>query len=342
VRWDDVNARARGLATHLLRRADLLRAAAAGGWLAAARALLGRGYPADPTSAIASPDDFDREVGRVAARRLGILARWLAARRPALAVVYGDEERRSIRALLRGAVQGSAPEARLRGLLPTAGLSERALGLLSRADSPAGLVHALLRLGHPAGRALEAAAPHGSAASGGWLGLLRMEVALSRLFAARATRAARRGGRLVRRFAAALIDLENLWTLDGLGDWSADVAPADLFLPGGEIVSRARFVELASVPGPARRRAELKVALRRTAFARLFEPDNRLGSEGRALAAMIAWLRSEARREPLGPAVLLEVVERIRAEAHDVRAAVGGAQLAAPLGTIEALLVTAA
>jgi hypothetical protein len=314
--------------------------------LGAARFILDRGYPAEPGAALASPDGFDREVGRVAARRLGILARWLGPRRPVLAMVYDDEERRSLRTLLRGAAQGAAPAARVRGLLPTPALSERGLELLSGADSPAALIRLLVRQGHPAGRALQAAASAGPATPAGRPGLFRMEMALSMLFSVRVARAARRGGRLVRRFAATLIDLENAWTLLGLRSWYRDVEPADLHLPGGAILSRQLFLALApaSTGDAARLHRGLEVAFRPTPLGRLFgkDADARSPLESRALAALIAWLRSEARREPLGAGVLLGVLQRIRAEAHDVRAAVGGAELGAPLATVESLLVTAA
>ena len=45
--WDAATVRARGLASHLLDRASLLRAAEAGSWTGAVRVLAEHGYPPD-------------------------------------------------------------------------------------------------------------------------------------------------------------------------------------------------------------------------------------------------------------------------------------------------------
>ena len=187
--WGAVNARARGIATHLLDRESLLLAAGADSWDAATRTLVDRGYPARAGEARLTPLEFDRVTGQVLAERLGMLARWLGPRGRALAILSEETEFRTLRRLLRGAAQGISPGARLREAIPTAGLSERVLDRLSRAESPARLAELLLRLGHPAGRALQSA---GAALRGS--ALWRLEGALARLFAERSTRAARRAG----------------------------------------------------------------------------------------------------------------------------------------------------
>ncbi|MDX2057108.1 MAG: V-type ATPase subunit [Gemmatimonadales bacterium] len=342
MRWDDVNARAVGLATHLLRREQLLRLLESGTWLAAVRRILDFGVPIDPAAA-GSPGEFDRAIGRVTARRLAILDRWLGPRRATLAVVYEDEDRRSLRVLLRGAAHGAAPTERLRALVPTPGLPERALARLAQAASPDALIRELTRHGHPAGRALAEAARRaerdGAAVGRGLFGL---ETALARSFATRATRAARAGGRLLREFAAAIIDRENAWSLLTAAGWAADVAPDEVFLPGGRQLSEDEFRRIAALGDADRIRDRLAVALSAgplaPAFADRAAPMATL--ERRTAAALQTWFRALGRRDPLGPGVLFGAIERIRAEAHDLRLVLGGLAMGATTASVEPLLVT--
>lgn len=336
--WSGANARARGLATHLLDRESLLLAAGAGSWQAAARALVERGYPLHESGAQLTPQEFDRATGRVLADRLALLGRWLGPRRAALAVLYEEAEYRALRRLLRGAAQGASPGARLRGTTPTPGLPERALELLARAESPAHLAESLIRLGHPAGRALKVAGA-GTKASELW----RLEGALARVFALRATRAARHAGRAVRRFAAMLIDLENAEALLLLGEWGSGVSADEVFLSGGLVLDRARFARAATLGGHDPVAAALTDWFALTPLGEVFGEAPGPGSfEARALGALLAWQRREGRRDPLGPAVVLEVIERMRAEAHDVRLVSSAADLGAPRGVVAAALVTPA
>ena len=72
-RWEDVNARARGLATHLLRR-DVLEALARHPDLAAlGAALRTHGYPLEEGEA--APEALELGLRRMAAARLRVLAR---------------------------------------------------------------------------------------------------------------------------------------------------------------------------------------------------------------------------------------------------------------------------
>lgn len=335
--WGAANARARGLATHLLDRASLLFAAGAGSWQAAARALVERGYPLDERGAQLTPQELDRATGQVLSRRLSLLGRWLGPRREALAILYEEAEYRALRKLVRGATQGVAPGARLRGTTATPGLPERALELLAQARSPAHLTETLIRLGHPAGRALQAAGGVAKAPE-----LWRLEGALAQVFALRATRAARHAGRAVRRFAAMLIDLENAEALLLRQEWGSEASAEDVFLPGGLVLDRARFGAAAAL-GADRIEMALAGWFARTPLGKLFGgPPGEQSFEARALSALLAWQRREGRRDPLGPGVVLEVIERMRAEAHDVRLVSGAADLGAPPGTVAAALVTSA
>ncbi len=344
MRWDDVNARAVGLATHLLRREQLLRLLEAGTWLAAVRRIIDLGVPIDP-AALGSPGEFDRAIGRVAARRLAILDRWLGPRRAALAVIYEDEDRRSLRSLLRGAAHGAAPLARLRALVPTPILPERALERLARAASPDEMIRELWRQGHPAARALAEAARRSARNDGtAERGLFGLELALARSFAIRATRSARGGGRDVRQFVATMIDRENAWSLLAAGGWAGDI-PADLvFVAGGRAIREAEFRRIATLTDPDQIRDRLAGLFAdgplATVFAERTAPVATL--ESRAAVALQAWFRAVGRRDPLGPGVLFAIIERIRAEAHDLRLVLGGLAMGATASAVEPLLVTAA
>ncbi len=337
IAWGAVNARARGLATHLLNREDLLSAAGAGSWHAATRALIARGFPVPESGRQLTPYEFDHAAGRVLAGRFAVLGRWLGPGHAALSVLYEEIEYRLLRRLLRGSAQGAPPGARLRGATPTPGLPARTLEPLAKAESPRRLAEALVRLGHPAGRALLVAGT-GLATPDLW----RLEAALARLFALRVTRAARRAGPDLRRFAAMLIDLANVESLLLLREWGAPVSADDVFLPGGLVLNRTGFAAAAGL-GADRLGAVLSEWFAGTPLEVLgTEPNGPGGFEARALGALLAWQRREARRNPLGPGVLLEVLERMRAEAHDVRLVSGAADLGAPPGLVAAGLVTPA
>jgi vacuolar-type H+-ATPase subunit C/Vma6 len=318
MRWDDVNARARGLATHLLHRSDFLRFGQAATWSAAAAQAVGAGFPADP-GALGSFGEFERAIGQVVSRRLRLLGRWLGPREPAAALVLEDEDRRSLRTLLRGAAAGVAPVIRLRALTPSPTLSERTLARLAQAGSPAALARSLLRLGHPAGRALSDAASEPSGTAGRRAGLFPLEVALSRLFARRAMRGARRAGRQVGGFVALAIDRENAGSLLLAPAWVADVAPDEVFLAGGTILEPADFAAIARLADPGLIQTRLAERFRATPLAPAFEAAQPAQFESRAAAAVLHWYRRVAREDPLGPGVLFHVLERIRAEAHDLR-----------------------
>lgn len=332
MRWDDVNARARGLATHLLTPRDLHELVRARSPDDLQRLLEARGYPGAAEGA-ESASRFDRHVGDVTAVRFALLGRWLGPRRSALGVIYEVEERQAVRALLRGAVQALSPAGRLHAVTPTPGLPRPQLEALAAAASPADLARRLLALGHPVGRALQVATSEPATQ-----GLLGLEAAVARTYAVRATRAARRGGRILRSFTAWAIDAENAWAVLQADLWGPQAQPQEFWLPGGRVLSPERFVQLAVAPEGAR--SELASAFAGSPFAAVFSqpPGGEAGFERGLLAAQIAWCRAMARLQPLGPAVVLGVLSRIRAEAHDLRAIAWGLELQAPAAAVSAAL----
>lgn len=310
--WEAAVARGRGLATHLVSRDTLLRAAEAGSWTGAARTLVTAGFPAIERD-LASRADFDRAAGRIAAARMELLGRWLGNRRGALAVIYEDENRRSIRRLLRGAAEGTSRETRLRGLTPTPELPERVLVRLASAASPERLIDMLVHAGHPAGRVLATA--RGPRRAPQAPGLWRSELELDRLFATRVTRAARRAGAPVRRFTALLIDVENAWSVLSASHWGDDVTPEEVFLEGGKALDRDAFLTLARLPesGDGRWRG-LARQFASTPLGRLFaDPRAAALLEDQVAVALVAWQRAEARKNPLSAAAVLDVLLRIQA-----------------------------
>lgn len=336
MRWDDVNARARGLATHLLSRNALAALAAASDW----PAFLGRvsllDYPLDSgAGAFVDPTAFDRAVTLVAANRFNLLGRWLADRRAVLAVVMEDEERRTLRTLLRGVAQGASPGTRLRAVMPTPALPHRVLDRLARTTTVADLARELVRCGHPAGRVLEQLAARSPPPS-----LRDFDWALARLFSERAVRAARAGGSVVRRFAAELVDQENLWTLLLAAPPTAGETMEHEYLPGGVVLTRDAFTRLRAERDAERLTAELRRHFAGTAIGAALtqEPVEWPSLEARIAAARVVWLRGLARRDPLGPAVVLAVLERIRAEARALRAIAWGIALGAPTPTLASVM----
>jgi vacuolar-type H+-ATPase subunit C/Vma6 len=213
------------------------------------------------------------------------------------------------------------------------------LDRLARATTVADFARDLLRCGHPAGRVLEHLGRQSPPPA-----LRDLEWALTRLFSERAVRAARGGGSVVRRFAADLVDQENLWTLL-LSAPPAGAPNVDQeFLPGGGVLTREVFVRLRAERDGARLVAELRRCFTGTAIGTALarDPVEWASLEARILAARITWLRGAARRDPLGPAVVLSVLERIRTEARALRAIAWGVAFGAPPATLASLMTEAA
>ena len=225
---------------------------------------------------------------------LAILARWADDRAGALAVIFDDEDRASLRALVRGVVAGAPVEDRLAAAAPTPTLPAAVLRSLARAPTPAALAEELARRAHWAAPVVAASERD----------LFRVEQDLARAFAARARAGARREPTLARHVAQ-VIDAENAgaaWLLAARG---REVDPAGCFLEGGARVSRDVFV--AACGG---RTTELTRALADTPLARALDGG---GLEDAALAWHLDTQARERRRDPAGlAAVLLLVLSRRR------------------------------
>lgn len=302
MQWSDLDARARGLATRLLGRARLESLARAAD-LPAAAAELARLGLVPLAAGGASPSLLEEGLRRTAAARLLVLARWSGDRESALALLYEEEDRRSLRALLRGAAAGTPPEMRLAGLIPTPALPEKALRELARQPTPAAVAVLLVAWGNPYGPPLlaEAERPHPE--------LFALESALGQVFTERLLRAARRGGWELKTWVRETIELESSLAVLLLAEDRAEAA------------------------------RHLGHTFRGTPFAAAFEGDSSeleteiLGIRLRALAAA-------ARRRPLGPAPFLLYLLRLRAELLDLRKVLWGIALGVPRERLARELVT--
>lgn len=332
-RWEDLTARARGLATHLLGRAQLDALAHAPDLAALGEAFRALGLLVPEFEAV-SPELLELAARRDAAAHLRTLARWAGARGAALAVVYDDEDRRSLRAILRGVVRGAPPEERLAGLIPTPTLPARALAELARQPAPGALAALLTAWGNPYGAALLPAATATEP------DLLQLEYLLNRTFGARALRGAGRSRELVE-FVRETIDLENAGTALILAGGERDVVPRQAFLGGGRRLPVAAFLDAvaAGEPGEAGRRLAAAFGPGPLAAALERHTGDAAGLDEAILRARIGALARRARLAPVGPAAVLLYALRLRAQVVDLRRAIWGVALGAPRDEIAHILV---
>src|SRR5690606_37304907 len=109
-------------------------------------------------AAAADASALDRAVTAVAEGEMRLLDRWLTAgQRAALAPLFADEDRRSLRRVLRGLAAGVPAARRAGGALPTPTLPRRLLAAVAQQPSPATVATMLTAAGHGFGAALAAA-----------------------------------------------------------------------------------------------------------------------------------------------------------------------------------------
>lgn len=336
--FDDVNARVRGLAAHLLRPEQVPELAAAADLSELLRRLERAGYrpvlEPGPVTAAA----IEGAIRRLAASRLRLLARWCANRAAALAIVFEEEDRRSLRALMRGAVAGTPSDARLAGTLPTLSLPLRALEELARQTDLRAMGALLAAWGSPYAVVLrELESPEHP-------DLLQLEVGLGRQFARRAHEAARRGDCVLRTHVRDAVDLENACAALLLAGDGGDVDPLECFIAGGNRITPAVFEAAATAPDRAQASRRLARALGSRpigralvrAAARLSELDDEL------LAAQLAERRTAARLDPLSSAPLLAYALALRAETRMLGRLVWGVALGVPAPALAADLAGSA
>jgi vacuolar-type H+-ATPase subunit C/Vma6 len=323
--WGDLNARVAGLRTRLLSPAQLALLARTPDLPALATALSRSGFPLEESAV--SPAALELAVRRHLAVHIEILGEWSGADRAAvLSVIFEDEDRRSLRAILRGIGERAPPEQRLAGLLPTRALPERALRELARQPSAASVAALLSTWRHPFATAL--ATPRLPAVPD----MLDIDVRLNRAFAARAVAGARTAGHrgVLSWYVAQMIDVENAYAAMALAG-AVTERLADVFLPGGEAISRSVFdaaVRAGSQAAAAQRVAD---AFAGSLLARAFAPDAEFREvERRVLDAQVMMLRIRARRDPLSAAPVLAHALQVRAQSLDLRALIWSIALGVP------------
>jgi len=332
----DINARARGLRTHLLAASVLERLARANDLTAlhrelSALALVRSDAPATPTV-------LEQAIRRHAAGQMAVLQRWCSdARRTTLAVIFEDEERRSIQAILRGAAQGTASDVRMAGLVPTSALSERALQTLASQPTPADVVRMLVLWNHPFG------APLIDAVSSPNPSLFEIEIELARAFARRASARAHQGGKQLVEYVEQVIDVLNAWSAL-LHFVERDPSIVDLtFIEGGRWLTRDVLVALMSLDTLHDVENRLAWELRKSALASAFrgEAGDLAELESAVLRAQIQWQNRSVRVDPTGASPVIGFAIELRAEVLNLRSIIWGVALRAPSALIQAEMVIA-
>ena len=334
-RWDALNVRARGLQTHALSRRDLERLSELPDLPALADALRAAEFPVTEADRF-DPAALELAVRRRAAAQLAVLSRWAGPWAAAAALLYDEEDRFNVRAMLRGAVEGADRAQRLAGTMPTPSLPERALELLARAPTPRAVAALLAAWRHPLGPPLLAAIGSGPA------DLFRLDLVLSRHFAARALRLA--GSGPLRGYVRQAIDVENTLAALGLVERTADLTPKDSFVAGGERISIVAFEEAVQTGSAAGVATRLARAFGASPLAGPLSQraNEAAGLEAALLRARLTEQRRAARTDPLGPAPLLAFVLGLRAETADLRSIIWGLALGAPRAQLAAALATIA
>jgi vacuolar-type H+-ATPase subunit C/Vma6 len=322
---DAAIARARGLSTHLLAGAawDELRAASDLGTLAE-RLRTGPEPILLPGPGVSGPGALEAAIRRRAAVRLSTLARWCVDAPDVVTVLLGEEDRRDLRLLLHGVVQGAPAADRLRGTIPTPALPAGALATLAAQTSVGAMGGLLQAWRHPDAAALATPMAPGPP------DLLVLDAALTRSWAARATGAAGRVDDELRRYVAVSIDLENALTavmLAGRGQERPELEP----VPGGRRFPAPRWRTVAGAGSVAAALTLAREGFTRTPFEHAFS-----GAGGVALAQARSWdaalriARVRARTAPLSSAPLVAYVLAVRDEVQQLQRLVWAVTLGAP------------
>jgi vacuolar-type H+-ATPase subunit C/Vma6 len=335
--WDDLVARVRGLATHLSERPRLIELAGARD-LRALGAALEEAFGVPLAANGVDAEALELMVRRIAARHLRILSRWSGDRGRFLAPLFLLEDRRSVRALLRGAAASAPPQERIAGLLPTGLLGEGELEALSAQTTVAGVVALLAAWGHPFGHALleESRRPQPD--------LLELEVVLAREWATRALGAAARAPwadgarRELRAFVQHTLDLENAFTAIQLSGQRVRTDAAAFFIDGGRRVGRENFLDAARSSDADGAMVVLRRQLHGTAIAPVFDAVGDHTIEDAALAAELRQASDAARRRPLGIAPILAYFARLRAQVRDLQRIIWRVATGAPALSPDAMV----
>jgi hypothetical protein len=308
VTWGDLAVRGAGLATHLLDERALaeIEAAAEPAALAAALARAGWGGSAggDPTA-------VELGVRLRAGADLQVLARWAGARARALAVLLEDEDRRTLRALVRGLAAATPVTERVAAATPTPTLPLAEIGALAELPTPAALAARLDQLGHPYAADVDAGGPPPA-------DLFAVERALAHRFAARAR--GRRSHPALATHVSQVIDGDNATAALLLAARGEGVDVDACFLDGGRRLGRADFTAAAGAT-PERAAALLATRFAGTPLAAALDAPAAGAIEDAVLDWQLASQRRLRREDPIGPAPVILLFLRRRREGRRLRRA---------------------
>jgi vacuolar-type H+-ATPase subunit C/Vma6 len=322
------------VATHFLRRATLQQALESSDLESLARLLQDAGLPA--VGRPITHGGVELAARRWAAAHLARLGRWLPERPDLGDLLFGEEDRRSVRAMVRGAAAGVPLEARLAGLIPTPRLPERLLRELAAQPSVPRIAALLVSWGHPLGTPLL------ETAVGDEPDLFAAERALASASLAALARAGRRLGGGFHRWARATIDLENVLLALQAARRSPGEPVVDFLAPGGAINS-GRVATAARTGGTDAAATALLALLPAGPVVEALRQhvDDPIGLDDAILAARIIELRQRSRLDPLDPAAVLGFALRLRAQVILVRHAIWRLALGAAIRPHDSLLEVA-
>jgi vacuolar-type H+-ATPase subunit C/Vma6 len=331
-------ARARGVATHLIARQTLATLADADDVESFTHHLSRLPAVIDP---ITEPGDVfavERAILATASRHLATLRRWADRAPNALDVFTADQDRRSLRALLRGAAAGAPAERRVAGLLPTPSLPHDAVTELARCATPTDVVRRLVDLGYgDAKRLLEMVGESPA-------DLLSLEIVLLRAFAERVVRTAARADDVLRGFVESVIDVANAQHALLVAGEPRELKAGELFVRGGRWLSAAAFASVAAAASAEAALAALAASVARSPLSSWLPvvPRDLAHLDRAFLVGALAQLTRAMRLDPLSSAAVLRVLLLLEAQARDLRTLVWGAALGAPAALRRQQLVTPA
>lgn len=329
-------ARAHGIETHLLARETLETLADSDDVVSLSHRMSRLHAMIDPITAPRDVFAIERAIVNTARRHLATLRRWADRAPNALDVFTAYQDRRSLRALLRGAAAGAPVERRVASLLPTPSLPHDTLTSLARCATPTDVVRRLVDLGYDDATRLLAIV------SGSSTDLLSVEIVLLRAFAERVARTAARGDDVLRGFVESVIDVANAQHALLLAGEPRELKAGELFVRGGRWLSATAFVAVAAAPSAEAATAALAASVARSPLSSwLPVVTGALAHLDRAfLAGSLVQLTRAMRLDPLSSAAVLRVLLLIEAQSRDLRALAWGAALGAPVGMRRQQLVT--
>lgn len=329
--WDDVIVRVRGLASRLLGRTQLNALAESRTLEGLSGALAPTGYGPVPESDERDPAGIERHTRRAAADRLATIGAWCGDRVSALAPLFEDEDRRNLRAIVRGILAALPTAQRTAGLIPTPSLSLGPLEMLAKQEDVGRVATLLSTWGSPYGSAL---VPETKRVRPD---LFLLQLALDRAYVNRALEQSHDIDEL-RELVQLEIDAANVRSALAVSQRTVESDPESLWLSGGLLLPHDVYARTASLDEQAARDA-LSRLLAGTAIAAAVN-SNEHNPDLALTASLLPFLKRRIRAHPLSLSTVIEYLLRLRAEVHDLSRIVWGIALDAPRRRITAAFVT--